>query len=133
MKEEKPAGPPISPRFRLVLWVAIGIVPVIIYSILYLVLVNSGHQAQTAYSDSIIGAFVAMGIIILFFNLGLMRRTQAETNDRAYIFCLVLAEAIGIEGFVLYLLVGKNWGFWAMMVMALLSALPLRPKLTAGS
>ncbi len=123
----------MSPRFRLVLWIAIGIVPVIIYSILYLVLVNSGYQAQTAYSDSIIGAFVAMGIIILFFNLGLMRRSQADTNDRAYIFCLALAEAIGIEGLVLYLLVGKNWGFWAMMVMALLSALPLRPKLTARS
>ncbi len=133
MKEREPAGPPISSRFRLVLWVAIGIVPVIVYSILYLVLVNSGYQAQTAYSDSIIGAFVAMGIIILFFNLGLMRRTQADTNDRAFIFCLALAEAIGIEGFVLYLLVGKNWGFWAMMVMALLAALPLRPRLTTGS
>ena len=123
----------MSPRFRLILWVAIGIVPVIIYSILYLLLINSGYEAQTAYSDSIIGAFVAMGIIILFFNLGLMRRTQAETNDKSFIFCLALAEAIGIEGFVLYLLVGKNWGFWAMMVMALLSALPLRPRLTARS
>ena len=123
----------MSPRFRLILWIAIGIVPVIIYSILYLLLINSGYEAQTAYSDSIIGAFVAMGIIILFFNLGLMRRTQAETNDKSFIFCLALAEAIGIEGFVLYLLVGKNWGFWAMMVMALLSALPLRPRLTARS
>ncbi|MHB9149727.1 MAG: hypothetical protein ACYC33_06540 [Thermoleophilia bacterium] len=128
MKEKKPTAPPLSPRFRLILWAAIGILPVIIYTILYYVLESRGYEAQTAYSDSIIGAFVAMGIIVLFFNLGLMRRTQAETNDKAFIFCLALAEAIGIEGFVLYLIVGKNWGFWAMMVMALLSALPLRPR-----
>lgn len=128
MKEKKPTAPPLSQRFRLILWAAIGILPVIIYTILYYVLESRGYEAQTAYSDSIIGAFVAMGIIVLFFNLGLMRRTQAETNDKAFIFCLALAEAIGIEGFVLYLIVGKNWGFWAMLVMALLSALPLRPR-----
>lgn len=128
MKEKKPAAPSLSPRFRLILWVAIGILPVVIYTILYYVLESRGYQAQTEYSDSIIGAFIAMGLIVLFFNLALMRRTQAETNDKAFIFCLALAEAIGIEGFVLYLIVGKNWGFWAMMVMALLSALPLRPR-----
>jgi len=116
----------------MVLWLAIGIVPVIIYPILAYMVSNTGYTGQTEYSDSIIGAFVALGIIVLFFNLGLMRRTQAETNDRSYILCLAMAEAIGIEGFVLYLIIGWNWGFWAMLVMSLLSALPLRPRGARG-
>ncbi|HZK49010.1 MAG TPA: hypothetical protein VFD74_05355 [Thermoleophilia bacterium] len=132
MKEQRPPAPPISPRFRMVLWLAIGIVPVIIYPILAYMVSNTGYTGQTEYSDSIIGAFVALGIIVLFFNLGLMRRTQAETNDRSYILCLAMAEAIGIEGFVLYLIIGWNWGFWAMLVMSLLSALPLRPRGARG-
>jgi len=132
LKEEKPPAQPVSARFRMVLWVAIGIVPVIIYPIIAYILSSTGYEGQTEYSDSIIGAFVALGIIVLFFNLGLIRRTHADTNDKSYILCLAMAEAIGIEGFVLYLLIGWNWGFWAMMIMALLSALPLRPK-GAGS
>ena len=56
-----------------------------------------------------------------------MRRTHPEESDTAYIICLALAESISIEGFVLFLLVGWTWGFWAMLLMGLMSAWSLRP------
>lgn len=120
--------PRITQRFRLVLWVAIAIVPVFIYPLLAWIISSRGYEGQTAYSDSIIGAFVALGIIVLFSTLALARRGSPERDDRTYIISLAMAEAIGIEGFVLYLIIGWNWGFWAMLVMALMAAVPLRPR-----
>ena len=129
MERKKTERPPLSPRLRKILWLAVGIAPVVIYPALAFIISSTGYEGQTDHSiDSIIGAFIALGIIVLFFNQGLMRRTHAQTNDRAYIFCLALAEAISIEGFVLYLLVGWNWGFWVMMAMGLASAWSLRPQ-----
>lgn len=123
-----PERPRITRRFRLILWVAIGIVPVFIYPLLAWILSSRGYEGQTPYSDSIIGAFIALGIIVLFFTASLARRGVTQRDDRAYILALAMAEAIGIEGFVLYLIIGWNWGFWAMMIMALMAALPLMPR-----
>ena len=123
--EERPR---ITYRFRMVLWVAIAIVPVFIYPLLAWIISSRGYEGQTPYSDSIIGAFVALGIIVLFFTVSLVRRGVPERDDRAYVLTLAMAEAIGIEGFVLYLIIGWNWGFWAMMIMALMAGLPLRPR-----
>ncbi|MBU2601284.1 MAG: hypothetical protein KKA32_03860 [Actinobacteria bacterium] len=132
MEKRKPERPPITPRFRMILWVAIGIVPVIMYPILAAILSYTGYEAQTTYSDSLIGAFVALGLIVFFVGRGVARRADPHTNDTAFIVGLALAEAIGIEGFVLWLLIKWNWGFWAMMILALGAAWSLRPRSSAN-
>lgn len=126
--ENKPQRPPFPHRTRMILWVAIGIVPVIVYPILAAILSSRGYEGQTPYSDSLIGAFIALGLIVFFFSRWIARRSDPQSNDTAFIIGLALAEAIGIEGFVLWLMITWNWGFWAMMVLALGAAWALRPK-----
>ncbi len=132
MEKRKPERPPLTPRFRMILWVAIGIVPVIVYPILAAILSSTGYEAQTTYSDSLIGAFIALGLIVFFVGRGVARRADPQTNDTAFIIGLALAEAIGIEGFVLWLLIKWSWGFWAMMILALAAAWSLRPRSSAN-
>ncbi len=130
--ESKPQRPPLTHRTRMILWVAIGLVPVILYPILAAILSSRGYEGQTPYSDSLIGAFIALGLIVFFFGRGVARRADPQGNDTAFIIGLALAEAIGIEGFVLWLMITWNWGFWAMMVLSLVAALTLRPKNSAA-
>ncbi|MHB8868361.1 MAG: hypothetical protein ACYC6T_05270 [Thermoleophilia bacterium] len=128
MEKPTPDRAPITHRFRMVLWVAIAVVPVFLYPLLAWIISSRGYEGQTPYSDSIIGAFVALGIIVFFSVLALIRRGIPDRDDRGFIMSLAMAEAIGIEGFVLYLIIGWNWGFWAMLIMSLLAGLPLRPR-----
>lgn len=131
MEKPTPERPRITHRFRMVLWVAIAVVPVFIYPLLAWIISSRGYEGQTPYSDSIIGAFVALGIVVFFFTMALLRRGVPQKDDRGFVMALAMAEAIGIQGFVLYLIIGWNWGFWAMLIMALLAGLPLRPRADA--
>lgn len=128
VEKPTPERPRVTYRFRMVLWVAIAVVPVFIYPLLAWIISSRGYEGQTPYSDSIIGAFVALGIVVFVFTMALVRRGIPQRDDRAFVMALALAEAIGIEAFVLYLIIGWNWGFWAMLVMSLLAGLPLRPR-----
>jgi hypothetical protein len=129
LERKKSERKPLTLRARKILWLGVGIAPAVLYPALAYVVSSTGYEGQTDQSvESIVGAFIALGIIVLFFNLSLLKRTRPEENDTAFIICLALAEAISIEGFVLFLLVGWTWGFWAMIIMGLMSAMPLRPR-----
>jgi hypothetical protein len=128
LDKKKPERKPLSSRARRNIWLALGVAPVVIYPLLAYLLWRTGYTGQTDKGvESMVGAFIALGIILLFFNLILMRRTHPDENDTAFIICIALAEAISIEAFVLFLIVGWTWGFWAMLLMGLMSAWSLRP------
>jgi hypothetical protein len=128
LDRKKPERKPLTPRARRIMWLAIGIAPAFVYPLLAYVMWSAGYEPQTTRGvDSWVGVFIAFGIVLLFFNLMLIRRTNPVENDTAFIICLALAEAISIDGLLLFLVVGWTWGFWAMLLMSLMSAWSLRP------
>ncbi|MCL5942866.1 MAG: hypothetical protein M1325_05015 [Actinobacteria bacterium] len=120
-----PSRNPMSPKTRRLMWMAVGLAPLIVYPAIAWWLVASGEEpAMTPWSPATWFALVLAAGQLLFV---LRRRGTVAVDDAAFILGLAMTEAIAIEGFILYMLFGTEVGFAAMLALALVGALLTRP------